>query len=154
MYPHQHTETCSNSSMPIYNIVTCIRVRKKPKILLVLQPLPTERILCSKNFHVIQKDLYSNFCSVYLPHTIQGHIINQCNELCEGYCYHTKNYYIMHLNSSSTFKFSNQKNTIRDNQHLQLHFDTKLVPDLSITLCIVNNKGGQQCEELIRRDRE
>ena len=62
------------------------------------------------------------------------------------------NCYITYRNSRSTFKSTNQKDTLRANQPLQLELYTEVEPDLSFAPLMMDNQVCQEYEELIRRD--
>ena len=154
MCPFQLRKTCRKCAQPGNDIITCGRLHKKAVRPQNLKPLPedTSAIPGTSDLHLIQKGNGRNFCSAPIPDHFQRLTHDQPCDLCKGYGHRTKNCYITNRNSRSTFTSTNQKNTLRANQPLQLDLDTEIEPDLSIAQWMVDNKVCQEYEELIRRD--
>ena len=152
--PIPPVKTCRKGGQPGRNIVTCGRPPEKGVIPQTLKPLPenTPPTPGTSTVHLIQKGKAANFCSQPTSDNFQRLTHDQPCELCNGYGHQTKNCYITHRNSRNTFKSTNQKNTLRANQPLQLELDTEVEPDLSIAQGMVYNQVCQEYEGLIRRD--
>ena len=154
MCPFHLNETCRKCGKPGDNIITCGRPPKKAVRPQNLKPPPedTPTIPGPSNLHLIQEGKCGNFCSAPTPDSFQRLTHDQPCELCKRYGHQSKNCYITHQNSRGTFKSSNQQNTLRANQALQLDLDTEVDPDLSIAQWMVDNQVCQEYEQLISRD--
>ena len=154
MCPFYLKKTCRKCRQPGHNIITCGRPPTRAVRPQNLKPLPenTPPTPGASKLHLIQKGKGGNFCSLPTPDNFPRLIHDQACELCNGYGNQTKNCYLTYGNSRNTFKSTNEKNTLRANQRLQLEFDTEVEPDLCIAPWMVDNQVCQECEELIRRD--
>ena len=134
MCPFHLKKTCSKYGQPGHNIIIYSRPPTKAVRPQNLKPFPenTPPIPGPSNLHLIQKRKAGNFCCQPTPDNFQRHRHDQPCELCKGCGHQTKNCYITHRNSRNTLQSTNQKNTLRANQLLQLQLDTEVEPDLRI----------------------
>ena len=147
-------KTSRQCGQPGLNIITCGRPPKKGVRPQNLKPLPgdTPATPGPSKLYLIHKGKCGHFCSAPTLDSFQRPTHDKPCELRKDYGHQPKNYEITHKNTRSTFKSSNQKNTVRANSPLQLDLDTEVEPDLSIAQRMVYNQVCQEYEELIRRD--
>ena len=117
MCPFHLKKACRKCGHPGHNIITCGRPPKKAVRPENLKPDPdnTPPIPGPSNLHLIQKGKRENFCSQPIPDNCRRLKHDQPCELCKDYGHRTKNCYLTHRNSRNTFKYTNQKNTLRAN---------------------------------------
>ena len=154
MCPSHLKKTCRKCGQPEHNISTCVRPHKKAIRPQNFNPLPehTPATPGPSNLRLIQKGKGGNFCSQPTPEDFQRLTHDQPCELRKSYGHRTRNCNVIHRNSRNTFTSSNEKNTLRVNQPLQLELDTEVERDLSIAQWIVDYQVCREYEELIRRD--